>query len=211
MSSRLPAEALLGSRWRQVVAGSGGRRHRTGGLMTSQMNRNGHHRRIVAGGVASSALLAALLTGFGVPAALADPAPADPSAQAEAPPMTADQVLAIIDRDYDIGAGGGQLSTLIHDVMKLRALGFKPSNANKDAITKALDYRPNQAPLIDALKETLAYQHKMQALAQNANSGQQQPGYNFGVGQPPPGMGPAVPPGVPVEPGQNPGVFIGVG
>ncbi|WP_232425766.1 hypothetical protein [Mycobacterium sp. JS623] len=124
--------------------------------------------------------------------------------------MTADQVLAIIDQDYDTGAGGGQLSTLIHDVLKLRAQGFMPSNANKDAIVKALDYRPNQQPLIDALKETLAYQHKMQALQKNANN-PQQPGYNVGIGQPPAGMGPAVPPGVPVEPGQNQGVFIGVG
>ncbi len=44
---------------------------------------------------------------------------------------------------------------------------------------------------------------------QNANAGQQ-PGYNFGVGQPPPGMGPMQPPGVPPDPGQSPGVYIGV-
>ena len=173
--------------------------------------------------VAGSALAASLLTGFGVATASAEPGesctgaecakndPADATAQTGTPPaMTADQVLAIIDQDYDTGAGGGQLSTLIHDVLKLRAQGFKPSNANKDAIVKALDYRPNQQPLIDALKETLAYQRKMQALQQNANN-PSQPGYNFGIGQAPPGMGPAVPPGVPVEPGQNPGVFIGVG
>ena len=79
----------------------------------------------------------------------------------------------------------------------------KPSNANKEAIAKALDYRPNQAPLIEALKETLAYQRKLQAQTQNANAGQQ-PGYNFGVGQPPPGMGPTLPPGVPPDPGANP-------
>jgi len=95
-------------------------------------------------------------------------------------------------------------------VLKLRALGFKPSKANTDAIVKALDYRPNQQPLIEALKDTLAYQHKMQALQQNAGN-TQQPGYNFGIGQAPAGMAPAVPPGVPVEPGQNQGVFIGVG
>jgi hypothetical protein len=175
--------------------------------------------RAVAGG----AMAASLLTGFGVATAFAEPgesctgeecAKTDPTgadAQAALPTtMTADEVLMIIDRDYDIGAGGGQLSTLIKDVMRLRAQGFKPSNGNKEAIVKALDYRPNQGPLIDALKETLAYQHKLQALQQNANN-PSQPGYNFGVGQAPPGMGPAVPPGVPVEPGGNPGVFIGVG
>jgi hypothetical protein len=176
-------------------------------------------RRAVVG----SAMAATLLTGFGTATAFAEPGdsctgaecakndPADTVASSDAPrPMTADEVLLIIDRDYDTGAGGGQLSTLIKDVLRLRAQGFKPSNGNKDAIVKALDYRPNQGPLIDALKETLAYQRKLQALQQNANN-PQQPGYNFGIGQAPPGMGPAVPPGVPVEPGQNQGVFIGVG
>jgi hypothetical protein len=176
-------------------------------------------RRAVAGG----AMAASLLTCFGVATAAAEPGesctgaechktdPAAATAQPDGPPaMTADQALLIIDQEYDTGAGGGQLSALIKDVLRLRAQGFKPSNGNKDAIVKALDYRPNQGPLIDALKETLAYQHKLQALQQNANN-PQQPGYNFGIGQAPPGMGPAVPPGVPVEPGGNQGVFIGVG
>ncbi|HET7665382.1 MAG TPA: hypothetical protein VFK56_04760 [Mycobacterium sp.] len=176
--------------------------------MSLQTGRNRHGWvRIVTGGLACGALAAGVIGGFAVPAASADPA--DASAQADNPPaMTADEALAIIDRDYDIGEGGGQLSNLIHDVMKLRALGFKPSNANKEAITKALDYRPNQAPLIEALQDTLAYQHKMQALAQRANNGQQQPGYGFGIGAPPPGMGAPVPPGVPVDPGAGPGVGI---
>src|SRR3954469_14256965 len=177
--------------------------------MTLQTGKNRHcWRRIVAGGLAGSAVVAGLLSGVATPAALADPA--DPTTPSDTPSvMTADEALAIIDRDYDTGSGGGQLSTLIHDVLKLRDLGFKPSNANKEAITKALDYRPNQAPLIEALKETLAYQRKMQALQQNAVSGQQ-PGYNMGIGQPPPGMGPTQPPGVPPGPGDNNGVYIGV-
>jgi hypothetical protein len=159
---------------------------------------------VVTAGLACGAMAAAVMGGLGAPTVSADPA--EPSTQADAPPvMTADEALAIIDKDYDIGAGGGQLSTLIHDVMKLRALGFKPSNANKEAITKALDYRPNQAPLIDALKETLSYQRKMQALQQNANN-PAQPG--FSIGGPPPGMGAPVPPGVPVNPGASPGVGV---
>src|ERR1700754_3491158 len=153
---------------------------------------------VVTAGLACGAMAAAVMGGLGAPTVWADPA-ADPSAQSDAPPvMTADEAQAIIDRDYDTGAGGGQLSTLIHDVMKLRALGFKPSNTNKEAITKALDYRPNQAPLIEALKDTLTYQRKMQALAQNSNN-PTQPGYV--IGQPPPGMGSPVPPG-----GASPGV-----
>jgi hypothetical protein len=100
------------------------------------------------------------------PAVTADPAaaadPAAPGAAPEAPPQTADEVLAIIYRDYDTGAGGGQLSTLIDRVMQLRSQGFKPSKANRDAIVEALDHRPNQGPLVQALKETLAYQTKQQ-------------------------------------------------
>jgi hypothetical protein len=162
----------------------------------------------VTGALACGAMAAGVMGGFGAPTVWADPA--EPSTQTDAPPpMTADEVLAIIDKDYDTGAGGGQLSTLIHDVMKLRALGFKPSNANKEAITKALDYRPNQEPLIQALQETLSYQRKMQALAQNANN-PAQPGFSIG-GAPPPGMGAPVPPGMgaPVPPGgASPGVGV---
>ena len=39
--------------------------------------------------------------------------------------MTADEALAIIAKEYDMGAGGGQLSNLIHEVLTLRAQGFK--------------------------------------------------------------------------------------
>jgi hypothetical protein len=146
----------------------------------------GNLRRAVKGAVASGAMAVGLLMGVGASTALADPANPTPTQPDTPPAMTADQALAIIAKDYDMGAGGGQLSTLIHDVMKLRALGFKPSNGNKEEITKALDYRPNQAPLIAALKDTLAYQRKLQAQVQNANTGQQ-PG--FSIGGPPPGMG----------------------
>ena len=80
--------------------------------------------------------------------------------------MTADQALAIIAADYDMGEGGGQLSKLIDDVMRLRGQGFRPSAANRLAIEQALEHRPNQAPLVEALKATLSYQRKLQAQAQ---------------------------------------------
>ena len=176
-------------------------------------------RRAAMGAVAGSALAASLLTGVGVATAFAEPGdsctgaechktdPAAAAAQSDAPPaMTADQALAIIASEYDQGEGGGQVSTLIHDVMKMRALGFKPSNTNTQALTEALDQRPNQSPLVQALKDTLAYQRKLKA--QMENSGGQQPGYGFGIGQAPPGMGPQLPPGVPADPGGNPGVGI---
>ena len=71
----------------------------------------------------------------------------------------------------------------------------------RQAIAKALDKRPNQAPLIEALKETLAYQRKLQAQTQNADS-PSQPGFN--LGQTP------LPPGVPPDPGNPNNTGIGL-
>jgi len=118
---------------------------------------------IVPNGVTGEAARAAAAGPATADPAAAAPAAADPAAPGaapEAPPQTADEVLAIIYRDYDTGSGGGQLSNLIHSVMQMRSQGFKPSKASQDAIVKALDYRPNQGPLVQALKETLADQTK---------------------------------------------------
>ena len=111
-------------------------------------------------------------------------------------------MLAIIEADYDLGSGGGQLSNLIDDVMRLRAQGFLPSNANKEAIVKALEYRPNQGPLIEALQETRAYQRKMQArvAAQPSNPAV------VGINELPPGVEPD-----PTKPDNGAGVFISPG
>jgi len=142
-------------------------------------------RRTVRG-AAIGTLAAGLMVGFGSPAALADPetttpvAPS-PTAQADTPPTTAGDVLAIIAADYDLGAGGGQVSNLIRDVMTLRAQGFYPSNSNKQALEKALDYRPNQGPLVEALQETLAYQRKVQS--QMSGQSSTQPGLGIGINQ----------------------------
>jgi hypothetical protein len=95
--------------------------------------------------------------------------------------------------------------------LTLRAQGFKPSKGNLEALQAGWDYLPNQSRLVDALKETVSYQRKLQAQMQNQVNPNQQPGFNIGGGQPPPGMGPALPPGVPPGPGQSPGAFIGVG
>jgi hypothetical protein len=173
--------------------------------MTSQTSGN-RWRRAVTGTVAGSALAAGLLAGVGAPTALADPAAdanANAAAAADAPPapeMTADEALAVIDKEYDTGSGGGQISTLIHSILLLRSQGFKPSNANRDAIVAALDKRPNQTPLIDALKNTLAYQRKLQARANGAASSG---GISAGINQTGPGQVPI--PGSP----QTPGVSLG--
>ena len=122
--------------------------------------------------------------------------------------MTADEALAIIAKDYDTGEGGGQISTLIHDILKLRQQGYKPSNANREAITEALDKRPNQVPLINALKSTLSYQRKLQAQSQAQLP--QQSGLNPGVGQFPGGIAP-IPGGAGVQPGPSGGIQIPLG
>lgn len=209
--------------------------------MTLQTGKKCHDwRRVLIGGVASGAMAASLLTGIGVATAFAEPvesctgddcakaapqvrAPgegctgddcakpvAGEAVEAAPPAMSADQVLSIIYTEYAQGDGGGQISKLVDDVMTLRSLGFKPSNANAAALAEALNHRPNQVPLVEALKETLAYQRKLKAQMENNTTGQQ-PGLNLGVGQRPPGMGPQQPPGVPPDPGDGSGVFVGVG
>ena len=122
-------------------------------------SKNGWRRGFV-GAMASGALAAGLLTGVSSAQAWADPAAVAATSDdaTPAPAMTADEALAIIASDYDTGAGGGQISTLIHKILKLRQAGFYPSNSNKQAIVDALDRRPNQAPLVKALEETLAFQ-----------------------------------------------------
>jgi hypothetical protein len=75
---------------------------------------------------------------------------------------------------------------------------------NKNAIVAALDQRPNQEPLIEALKSTISYQRKEQARQQNAKAPQQ--GIDMGAGQYPPGQGPPgqAPNGLPPGVGGNP-------
>ncbi|OBK71445.1 hypothetical protein [Mycobacterium sp. 1274761.0] len=133
--------------------------------------------------MAGGAIVGALVAGLGAPVSVAAPATDNTTdTEAPAPKMTGDQALAIIQQDYDMGAGGGQLSNLVHEVLVLRNLGFKPSNANKTAIVEALDERPNQAPLVEALKATISYQRKIQAqaAAQQQQQGADQPGFAIG-------------------------------
>jgi len=146
-------------------------------------------RRAVKGAVASGAMAVGLLMSIG-----STPANAD--------------VLDDIGVKYMQGAGGGQISNFAKEALTMRALGFKPSKTNIEELQAGWDYLPNQTRLIDALKTTVAYQRKMQALMQNQVNPNQQPGFNLGGTQPPPGMG--VAPGVPPGPGGSNGVYIGV-
>ena len=89
---------------------------------------------------------------------------------------------------YAIGSGGGQLSNLLKVSLKLRAMGYKPSKAYLDELTTAMSYRPNQNPLIEALKDTIAYQAKVKAQTEMLQQSQSQQNANsavMGAGQMP--------------------------
>lgn len=81
-------------------------------------------------------------------------------------------VLDKLAEQYAVGSGGGQLSNLLKTALKLRSMGFKPSKPYLDEIKEAMTHRPNQLPLIGALKNTIAYQQKIQAQMQILQSAQ---------------------------------------
>jgi hypothetical protein len=143
---------------------------------------SGNLRRAVKGAVASSALAVGLLMGIGSTTANAD-------------------VLDDVGVKYMQGAGGGQVSNFVKEALTLRALGFKPSKSNLEELQAGWDYLPNQTRLIDALKNTVAFQRKLQAIQQNANN-PSQPGFN--MGQTP------LPPGIPPDPGNPNNTGIGL-
>ena len=111
-------------------------------------------------------------------------------------------VLDDLAQEYAIGSGGGQLSNLLKVSLKLRAMGYKPSKAYLDEITTAMGYRPNQNPLINALKDTIAYQAKVKAQTEMLQSAQSQQNANSAV------MGAGQMPGA-SNPGQLPGSSTG--
>lgn len=115
--------------------------------MAPELTRATGWRRAIAGVAVTAGLMAA----FGSGVASAD-------------------VLDDIAGEYDTGAGGGQVSTLIHDALKLRALGFMPSRGNYADLKEGLDKRPNQTPLINALKATVDFQRKTQARTQSPSN-----------------------------------------
>ena len=114
-----------------------------------------------------------------------------------AAPAHAD-VLDDLAQEYAVGSGGGQLSNLLKVSLKLRSMGFKPSKANLDELQQAMNYRPNQNPLINALKDTIAYQAKLKGqleILQQAQAGQNANSAVMGAGQMPGAGNPAQIPG----------------
>lgn len=154
--------------------------------MTTQATRNtaGWRRKFV-GGLISAALATGLVL-------VAGPAPA-----------RAD-VLDDLAQEFSVGSGAGQVANLLKATLKLRAAGYRPSRANLDEITKALSYRPNQKPLIEALGDTLSYQQKIRAQSSILTAGQNANSAVMGAGQMPGDSRPvqAAPPPAPA-PGQD--------
>ena len=134
--------------------------------------------------------------------ALADPAtsPTPTPVGAAAPASTASgDILDQLAEEYAVGSGGGQLSNLLKTSLKLRAMGFKPSKANLEELQQAMTYRPNQNPLINALKDTIAYQAKLKGqleILQQAQAGQNANSAVMGAGQMPGASNPAQIPGM---------------
>jgi hypothetical protein len=128
------------------------------------------------------------------------------AAAAAATPATGDVLDQLAD-EYAVGAGGGQLSNLLKLSLKLRSMGFKPSKQYLDELKAAMEYRPNQLPLIDALKDTIAYQQKLKAQMEILSNAQSRQGAAMGAGAapgpgspasvgatPPPATAPPMPP-----------------
>lgn len=150
--------------------------------MTPNTSRNIGWRRTVTGAVLSGALAAGLMAGFGAAPAFAEPE-TDATTVAQ-PEMTPDQALVAIANRYDTGEGGGQISKLIHDVMRLRQQGFQPSRSNGQALVEALGKGPSQGPLIEALQATLSFQSRNKLRSEQAAS--QQGPSSIGIGTVPP-------------------------
>ena len=148
--------------------------------------------RTAVAALAASALAGGLALGVATPGAVAQPADSSTSTEETQAPISPDQVLMMISQEYQVGRGGGQVSKLIEQVMTLRMRGVRPSRGNAVALAAALEKRPNQVPLIQALEETLTYQRK-----QMMRSSNQVPS---GSGAPP-----VATPGAPGAPGWVPG------
>lgn len=139
--------------------------------MTSQVN---GWRRAITGSLAGGALAMGLLVGVGSATAHAD-------------------VLDDVYQQYATGAGGGQVSNWAKESMQLRALGYRPSKGNMEALENSLKYRPNQTPLVDALKATVAYQRKIKAQRENSSAPPAGGGYSPSIGVGPSSGGIAIP------------------
>jgi hypothetical protein len=135
-----------------------------GSEMTSQSDKKSvsRWRRLAATGIASAGLAASMVMGFGTGTANAD-------------------VLDDLVVEYSRGAGAGQVANLLNDALTMRAQGVRPKPGDLQAVTAALEYRPNQAPLIGALQRVVSSQRKVLAQSGQSSGG----GAGFSINQSP--------------------------
>lgn len=134
-------------------------------------------------------------------AALAGTGLAVALALGSAPGLARADVIDDLANEFTTASGGGEIPSLLNQAIKLRGAGFKPTNGELGAIEDSLRYRPNQTPMISALKAAVAGQtHRMA----QANAGNNKGGYTIGINQ----YNPNSPGGVTAGPG---GVDVGGG
>jgi hypothetical protein len=118
-----------------------------------------------------------------------------------APGMARADVIDDLSVEFTTASGGGEIPSLLNQSLKLRNAGFKPTTGELNAIQDAEKYRPNQTPMISALKAAVAGQtHRMAQAQAGANKG----GYTVGINQ----YDPNNPGGVTAGPG---GINLGGG
>lgn len=86
-----------------------------------------------------------------------------------APGMARADVEDDLAHEFTTAAGGGAVSTLLNQSMKLRGAGFAPTAGELAAIQDSLNYRPNQTPMIKALTAAVQGQTHRLKQAQAAN------------------------------------------
>ncbi|MBV9513196.1 MAG: hypothetical protein JO280_03990 [Mycobacteriaceae bacterium] len=139
-------------------------------------------RRALGAGLAGTGLAVALACGSAAGTARAD-------------------VIDDLANEFTTAAGGGEMSTLLNQSLKLRGMGFKPTAAELTAIQDSEKYRPNQTPMITALKNAVDGQtHRMQ----QANAAAKKGGFSIGINQ----YDPTSPGGITAGPG---GINLGGG
>ncbi|WP_197383672.1 hypothetical protein [Mycolicibacterium mengxianglii] len=139
--------------------------------MTSQSEHKSvsRWRRLAVTGIAGAGLAASMVMGLGAGTASAD-------------------VLDDLAQEYSTGAGAGQVANLLNDALVMRAQGVRPKPADLQAVTAALEKRPNQAPLIEALQQVVSHQQK--TLSQSGQSSAPGgAGFSINQGQWAPNMG----------------------
>ena len=105
--------------------------------------------------------IGAALAGTGLAVALA---------LGSAPGLARADVIDDLTNEFTAASGGGEIPSLLNQTIKLRAAGFKPTNGELGAIEDSLKYRPNQTPMINALKAAVAGQTHRMAQAKAANN-----------------------------------------